>query len=57
MTGALALDSLRQRREIDRLLLDAASILVQLAAGGKSDLDETGRKRAGEMAQAVRRMV
>ena len=55
IAGALALDTLRLLGEADRDCLDAAAGLEVLATGGRLDLDATGKKRAGVLAQAVRR--
>jgi hypothetical protein len=54
IAGALALDTLKLKGQADRDLLDAGTGLEILATGGTLDLDESGRKRAGLLAAAVR---
>jgi hypothetical protein len=54
LAGALALDTLMQRGQLDRDLQDAALGLKTLATGGTLDLDASGRQRAGVLARAVR---
>jgi hypothetical protein len=57
VAGALALDSLRQRGEADRDILDAAAGLEMLANDGTLDLLEAGRARSALLAAAVRRVM
>jgi hypothetical protein len=56
IAGALALNTLIHRGECDRDLLDAAAGLEYVATGGALDLNEAGRRRAGALADAVRRL-
>lgn len=54
VAGALALDSLCLKRDIDRDIRDAAVGLRILAEGGALDLDESGRARAARLAKLIR---
>ena len=54
LLGALALDTLMNRGCADRDIRDAAAGLKYLAEGGTLDLDESGRQRAGYLANRVR---
>jgi hypothetical protein len=54
IAGALALDAFRWTTP-SRDLLDAAAGLRIIATGGTLDLDEAGRARARQLAEAVRR--
>jgi hypothetical protein len=53
----LALDTLIKTTSASRDLLDAAAGLQILATGGTLDLDEAGRLRARQFAEAVRQLV
>jgi hypothetical protein len=57
IAGALALDTLAQTAELSRDLQDAGAGLQILATGGTLDLDEVGRRRAGQFADAVRQLI
>jgi hypothetical protein len=54
LCGALALDALSWSTT-SRDILDAAEGLRTIACGGSLDLDELGRRRARQLAAAVRR--
>jgi hypothetical protein len=54
VAGALVLDKLRQRGQLDRELLGAAHGLNIVATGGTLELDSKLRQRAGVLARAVR---
>ncbi|WP_258187830.1 hypothetical protein [Trinickia symbiotica] len=54
LAGALALDTLMQRGQLDRDLQDAALGLKAVATGGTLELDARGRRRAGVLAGQVR---
>jgi hypothetical protein len=56
IAGALALNTLIHRGENDRDVLDAAAGLASVTTGGSLDLDEAGRRRAGVLADVVRRI-
>jgi hypothetical protein len=57
IAGALALDTLIKTTTPSRNLLDAAAGLQILATGGTLDLDEAGRLRARQFADAVRQLI
>jgi hypothetical protein len=57
IAGALALDTLIKTTSASRDLLDAAAGLQILATGGTLDLDEAGRLRARQFAEAVRQLI
>lgn len=54
LSGALALDTLKQQGQADRDILDAAAGLEALAKGMTIDLDASGRARAAYLAEVIR---
>ena len=54
IAGALALDTLTRTTRPSRDLQDAAAGLQIIATGGSLDLDDAGRLRARQLAEAVR---
>jgi hypothetical protein len=57
IAGALALDTLAQTAELSRDLQDAAAGLHIIATGDTLDLDEAGRLRVGQFAEAIRHLI
>jgi hypothetical protein len=57
IAGALALDTLTKTTTVSRDLQDAAAGLHIIATGGTLDLDDAGRLRAGQFAEAVRHLI
>jgi|ERR1019366_7415590 hypothetical protein len=56
LSGALALNTIIHRGQVDRDIRDAAAGLESMATGGCLELDAIGRQRAAVLALAVRRL-